>query len=100
MTDDAARHISREGRAALDDLKATATGVAWPVVSKRVQPTNPGRERELGRVAVWLDPADGEWLAGHCCCTDDTMEAERERCARIRFRMHAALHKAPHSNRG
>jgi hypothetical protein len=56
--------------------------------------TDPSRERDLGRIALWLDPDDLRWLAARCRCDDDATELERERCARIRFRAHAALHKA------
>jgi hypothetical protein len=55
------------------------------------------RERELGRIALWLDPDDLEWLATRadwCSCTDDTPQEERERCGRIRFRASAAAHKS------
>jgi len=65
-------------------------------MDRHLEPTDPDREEELGRLAVWLDPGDAEWLSQHCCCTDETPEAERERCARVRFRMSAALHKAGH----
>lgn len=63
-----------------------------------VEPTDEQRERDLGRVGVWLDAVDAEWLANHCCCGDDTPDVERERCATVRFRMHAALHKAGRKN--
>lgn len=33
-------------------------------------------------------------LAARCCCGDDATDQERERCARVRFRAGAALHKA------
>jgi hypothetical protein len=48
----------------------------------------------MGRIALWLDPEDLHWLAARCCCGDDATELERERCARVRFRASAALHKA------
>lgn len=57
-------------------------------------PTDPGRETDMGRIALWLDPDDLRWLAAHCCCDDDSTEQDRERCARVRFRASAALHKA------
>jgi len=57
-------------------------------------PTDPSREVAMGRVALWLDPADLRWLAARCYCGDDSSEQERERCARVRFRASAALHKA------
>jgi hypothetical protein len=59
-----------------------------------IVPTDSERETELGRVALWLDPDDLRWLGTRCACTDDTADDERERCARIRFRAQAALHKA------
>jgi hypothetical protein len=58
------------------------------------EPTDPGREAALGRIALWLDPEDLTWLGSHCACTADTPMEERERCGRIRFRANAALHKA------
>jgi hypothetical protein len=48
----------------------------------------------MGRVTLWLDPEDLRWLAARCCCGNDEAELERERCARVRFRASAALHKA------
>ena len=57
-------------------------------------PTDPKDETAKGRVALWLDPEDLEWLSKTCRCEDDTATAEIERCARIRFRASAALHKA------
>ena len=59
-----------------------------------IAPTDPQRESDLGRVALWLDPDDLRWLATRCTCSDATPEDERERCGRIRFRANAALHKA------
>ena len=61
---------------------------------KEIVSTDPGREAEIGRVALWLDMDDLRWLATHCACDDSTPEAGRERCDRIRFRANAALHKA------
>ena len=60
---------------------------------REITPTDPECERSLGRVTLWLDPVDLEWLGNHCCCAEDASEAERERCRRIRFRARAALHK-------
>lgn len=57
-------------------------------------PTDLSREAAMGRVALWLDTEDLRWLAGRCYCGDDSSEQERERCARVRFRASAALHKA------
>lgn len=64
------------------------------MTEKEIVSTDPGREGDLGRVALWLDVDDLRWLATHCACDDSTPEAERERCGRIRFRANAALHKA------
>ena len=61
---------------------------------KEPVPTDPEREASLGRVALWLDADDLRWLARHCCCPPDASEEQRERCARLRFRANAALHKA------
>ncbi|MGJ5753087.1 hypothetical protein FB563_1208 [Streptomyces puniciscabiei] len=60
-------------------------------------PTDPGAEAERGRVALWLDPDDLRWLAGHCCCPDDADRETRDRCSRLRFRASAALHKSGRS---
>lgn len=56
--------------------------------------TTNSNEKDLGRVALWLDPEDLSWLARHCCCPDDAPQECRERCGRIRFRANAALHKS------
>jgi hypothetical protein len=56
--------------------------------------TDPGDETEKGRVAIWLDPSDLEWLGSFCGCQSDANEAQKKRCGRIRFRANAALHKA------
>ena len=64
-------------------------------MSKKIAPTDPEREKELGRVALWLDViTDLQWLSRHCDCSPDTPEEQKERRARIRFRANAALHKA------
>ena len=59
----------------------------------RIIPTDPEGEHAKGRTALWLDTADLEWLAQHCGCTSETTLDEKDRCARVRFRAHAALHK-------
>jgi hypothetical protein len=58
------------------------------------KPTDQLDEAARGRIALWLDPADLEWLSVTCRCRETADEAEIERCARIRFRARAALHKA------
>jgi hypothetical protein len=63
-------------------------------MEREVAPTDPEREASLGRVALWLDAEDLRWLARHCCCAPDASENQRQRCARLRFRASAALHKA------
>ena len=63
-------------------------------MSLPIQPTDESAEQNKGRVALWLAPDDLRWLAGHCCCPADAEAAVTERCARIRFRASAALHKA------
>ena len=65
-----------------------------PMPRRPIVPTDPDREAELGRVALWLDPDDLRWLAARCMCTDDTPDEEKDRCGRVRFRALAALHKA------
>jgi hypothetical protein len=64
------------------------------MMTREVAPTDPEREASLGRVALWLDAEDLRWLARHCCCPPDASEEQRQRCARLRFRASAALHKA------
>jgi hypothetical protein len=63
-------------------------------MSDPIQPTEPSTEQAQGRVAFWLDPEDLHWLASHCCCPTDAEPIVTQRCARIRFRANAALHKA------
>jgi hypothetical protein len=63
-------------------------------MAQDIAPTDPEREASLGRIALWLDPDDLRWLARHCCCATDASEEQRQRCARLRFRASAALHKA------
>ncbi len=63
-------------------------------MEKSIEPTKPDEELAKGRVALWLDPEDIEYLSNHCCCADDADTTQTERCARIRFRAMAALHKA------
>jgi hypothetical protein len=63
-------------------------------VAHEVVPTDSEREASLGRIALWLDAEDLRWLARHCCCPPDAGEQQRQRCARLRFRASAALHKA------
>ena len=57
-------------------------------------PTSPDEEAARGRIALWLDVEDLRWLGSRCDCTEDTDHVERDRCARVRFRANAALHKA------
>jgi hypothetical protein len=65
-------------------------------MSKPPTPTDPEQEAAAGRVALWLDPSDLEWLSHHCACAENAADETRERCARIRFRANAALHKSSH----
>lgn len=62
--------------------------------ARLIVPTDPFREAELGRIALWLHPEDLRWLSKHCCCAPEAREEERQRCLRLRFRASAALHKA------
>jgi hypothetical protein len=63
-------------------------------MERLVVPTDPEREKTLGRIALWLDADDLRWLMRHCCCAPDATEEQKERCMRLRFRAGAALHKA------
>ncbi|MEU4087718.1 hypothetical protein [Streptomyces aureus] len=58
-----------------------------------INPTDPEAEKASGRIPLWLDAEDLRRLASHCCCSEDTSEADREQCGRVRFRASAALHK-------
>jgi hypothetical protein len=58
------------------------------------EPTDVANELEKGRVALWLDPADVEWLSTRCDCPPNASQEQTDRCARVRFRARAALHKA------
>ena len=76
---------------------STASRTGWQDVlmpQEPPSPTDPSRERDLGRIALWLDPGDLRWLAERCRCDDGATELDRERCARVRFRAHAALYKS------
>jgi hypothetical protein len=61
---------------------------------RETAPTDPEREEALNRLALWLDADDLRWLSRHCCCPADASQEQRQRCARLRFRASAALHKA------
>jgi hypothetical protein len=63
-------------------------------MDRPIEPTDPEREKELGRIALWLSPEDLEYLSKHCNCGDEATQVQRDQCARIRFRAAAALHKA------
>ena len=66
-------------------------------MAKAPEPTDPKRETELGRVALWLDPDDLRFLVAEWRrLPDDAPEAVRETWGRIAFRSMAALHKAGH----
>jgi hypothetical protein len=71
-----------------------AVGYDGGMSERPIDPTDPEREKQLGRIALWLDPADLEYLSRHCCCPPDVSEEQRTRCGRLRFRAAAALHKA------
>lgn len=63
---------------------------------KIIVPTNVNEEVNKGRIALWLDPEDIHYLANHCCCGQEVTQEQHDRCMRIRFRAHAALHKSNH----
>lgn len=63
-------------------------------MEREPSPTDPEREKALGRIALWLDPDDLRWLMRHCCCPPDATDEQKTRCMRLRFRAGAALHKA------
>ena len=61
---------------------------------EKIIPTDINEEIKKGRIALWLDPDDVRYLSSHCCCTEDATQEQKDRCMRIRFRAHAALHKS------
>jgi hypothetical protein len=67
--------------------------MCWTGIQKEVKPTDIEKEGEKGRIALWLDLVDLEWLSLHCCCADDASQEQKDCCARLRFRSSAALHK-------
>jgi len=52
-------------------------------MTNHAEPTNDDVEREHGRGAIWLDPADLDWLSRKCDCPEDASDEQRERCARV-----------------
>ena len=67
-------------------------------MQSKVEPTDVERELAKGRVALWLDPEDLRWLSRHCCCSKEASREVTDRCARVRFRARAALHKSGMAN--
>jgi hypothetical protein len=67
-----------------------------------VSPTDPDYENAEGRMAVWLDPEDVEWLASRCLCGPDRLPSGNHdlRCTYIRHRLTTALHKAGLKEKG
>ena len=63
-------------------------------MKRPITPTDPVAEQAHGRIAFWLDPDDLRWLAQYCACPADASQEQHDRCARIRFRANATLHKA------
>jgi len=61
---------------------------------RKIRATDPMEEAARGRVALWLDAEDLRWLASRCGCASGASREEKDRCARVRFRANAALHKA------
>jgi hypothetical protein len=62
-------------------------------MERAVTPMDADREQAKGRIALWLDPEDLRWLSQHYCCSVDAPSEITSRCARLRFRARAALHK-------
>lgn len=59
--------------------------------------TDAQRERDLGRIPVWLPVDDVRLLAKHCWCENRGTErnaAHSSRCRYLRMRVEAALDKA------
>ena len=62
-------------------------------MTKKPTFTIPSDESDAGRIAVFLDPSDIQWLSARCECDDTATDDDRERCVQIRFRSSTALHK-------
>lgn len=77
-----------------DGVPQQTTECETPNMAEDVEPTDPNYEAEKGRISLWLDADDLEWLSQHCCCPPDATQETKDRCARIRFRSAAALHKS------
>lgn len=61
--------------------------------------TNPEEEKKRGRIPLWLDLEDLLFLSKLCVCDENAGEIEKSRCARIRFRANAAIHKNKNENK-
>ena len=58
-------------------------------------PTDPKREMQIGRIALWLDPDDIRFIADEWRKIPEGVSSDaQERWSRIAFRASAALHKA------
>jgi len=79
---------------AFDPLQTLAMPLYVRAMENKTRATDEYAEAEAGRISLWLDPSDIEWLSTRCDCPPDASDEQRERCARVRFRARAALHKA------
>jgi hypothetical protein len=55
-------------------------------------PTDPDRERALGRIPVWLPVDLVRWLVDHDLCGHSPEGHHEAECVHIRFRADSALH--------
>lgn len=67
-------------------------------MTRAPEPTDPEKERALGRIPIWLDPADAALLSEVARVRwgeipDSAPEDVRAQWARIVFRLSAARHK-------
>jgi hypothetical protein len=55
-------------------------------MSDDVTPTDPQREEALGRIPLWLDPADVQWIAYRAICGLGPTGRHTPECGRIRWK--------------
>ena len=72
----------------------TVDALRMDEMSDGVTPTDPKREEALGRIALWLDPADVQWIADNDICGLGPKGRHTPQCGRIRWKAESALHKA------
>src|SRR3954464_9276081 len=63
-------------------------------VADELTPTDPTREEALGRIALWLDPAEVRWIVDQDICGLGATGRHTPECGRIGWKAESALHKA------